>query len=793
MGVTYAREGVGTAGVGPRPPERRRTAILPYVVIPIVVFCMLGALLFLERQSERARSVQGSLADAATSVYQLDSFSAAWLRDSSDVRPNDAATLAQLQDGVSGAFDALAGAGSNVAILITDYQEYQTALVRAVGLRLSGHAEAAVALYTAQVTPAFNQLSSHALASADLLRSQVESAEKLREIGSVMTLALGALMLAFAVRRNQRQRRGLIAIQTREAAVAEARRFISLMEGSSDLVTVFDRDARVTFQSASIEHVLGWSVRDVVGHDFHEFLDPQDIEGFDALLASAEAHPGFRQSVEWRLRKADGGLLSVEAIVASRFEDPDIRGMLVNVRDISERVVLEDAMRHRAFHDSLTGLGNRILFEDRLEHALDRSARSGGTVCVLLADLDDFKDVNDTLGHASGDQVLLQAAQRLASCVRSEDTLARVGGDAFAILVEETDGHEGALVAERIVSALSASIPLDGGEFFVHASIGIATGSRAGRSEDISGPTLVGQMLVEADLAMHEAKLQARGRFRFYTPAMQEGIVERMSMRSDLERGLTRGEFVLHYQPIVSIASGAVIGAEALVRWQHPQRGLVPPLSFIPLAEQTGMIIELGRWVLRSACAEAATWPEPIDGGTVPYVSVNVAGSQLQQPGFVVEVLGILESSGLDASRLVLEMTESALIEDSDHNTEKLRQLQQIGVSLAIDDFGTGYSSLSYLRHFSMDILKIDKSFVDRLGHDPMDSALVAAMVGLGSSLGMQVIAEGIEDRGQLEDLRALNCDLGQGYLFSKPVQASAFAAMLFPEVATAQVSAERA
>ena len=603
--------------------------------------------------------------------------------------------------------------------------------------------------------------------------------------------ALGVFGVALIALRSRRQCRGLVAMGNDEAE-DQARRFISLMEGSSDLVTVLDGDARVTFQSASIANVLGWSVSDVVGHDFREFLHPQDVEGLEELLAQAEGEPGLRQLLEWRLRKADGGHLTMEAIVVSRFEDPDIQGILVNLRDIHERIALEGTMHHRAFHDSLTGLANRTLFEDHLEHALDRGARNGLTACVLLADLDDFKDINNSLGHASGDQALILVAHRLASCVRTGDTLARVGGDAFAILVEETEAHEGTLVAERIVSALSESIPLEGGEFFVHASIGIARGSRVSGSLSILSRGGASHLLVEADLAMQEAKLQARGRFSFYSSAMEVGIVERMSMKSDLERGLARKEFVLHYQPIVSIGTGAVRGAEALLRWQHPQRGLLPPHEFIPLAERTGMIIELGRWVLRAACERAEAWPNPVEGGPAPYVSVNVVGPQLQQPSFVDEVIEILENSGLEASRLVLEMTESTLMADSDRNLEKIRHLQDSGVRLAIDDFGTGFSSLSYLRRFGMDILKIDKLFVDQLGHDPKDSALVAAMLGLGASLGMKVIAEGIELHEQLEDLRSLHCDLGQGYLFSKPLVAEAFEdmlilepVMLIPEVAT--------
>jgi EAL domain-containing protein (putative c-di-GMP-specific phosphodiesterase class I) len=260
---------------------------------------------------------------------------------------------------------------------------------------------------------------------------------------------------------------------------------------------------------------------------------------------------------------------------------------------------------------------------------------------------------------------------------------------------------------------------------------------------------------------------------------MQAGIRERMTMRLDLERGLTRGEFMLHYQPIVSLDARTIVGAEALIRWQHPERGFVPPMEFIPLAEQTGLIVDIGRWVLGEACREATSWHAPASGGPAPYVSVNVAGSQLQRASFLQEVRDALAESGLDPARLVVEMTESALIEDTDGNVRRLEQLAELGVRLAIDDFGTGYSSLSYLRQFKLDILKIDKSFVDTLGRDAKGTALVAAMVAMGSALGMQVVAEGIEEPGQLEDLRSLDCDLGQGYLFARPVAAADLGAML--------------
>jgi diguanylate cyclase (GGDEF)-like protein len=469
-------------------------------------------------------------------------------------------------------------------------------------------------------------------------------------------------------------------------------------------------------------------------------------------------------------------MLRTEAIINEKFDDPEIRGFLVSVRDLSERVGLEEALLHQAFHDPLTKLANRTLFEDRLAHAFERTVRSGRSLCLLLADLDDFKDINDTRGHAFGDQVLIQTAARFASVLRPEDTVARLGGDEFAILIDEADDDGGLRVAERIMAALDETISIDGIEMFVRASIGIVTGSAAGGTR-LQDERLEGQLLVDADLAMYEAKRHGRGQFRFYAPAMQEGVRERLNMRSDLERGLSRGEFFLHYQPIFSIKTKAILGAEALVRWQHPERGAVPPLEFIPIAEQTGLILELGRWVLREACREAASWPA--GNGPAPYVSVNVTGGQLKQQSFIQDVKEALTDARLEPGRLVIEMTESSLIEDADDSVLRLERLHELGVILAIDDFGTGYSSLSYLRRFKMDILKIDKAFVDELGHDEKRSALVAAMVGMGSSLGMKVIAEGIEKPSQLEDLRDLHCDLGQGYLIAKPLPPEALAALL--------------
>ena len=491
---------------------------------------------------------------------------------------------------------------------------------------------------------------------------------------------------------------------------------------------------------------------DVVGHNIREFLDSADADNVFAVLEQAEFSPDSQRSVDFRMRRSDGGTVSVEAVVVGRFDDPDIAGCLLSIRDQSERLVLEEALRHQAFHDPLTSLPNRALFEDRLAHAFERTARGGHSLCLLLADLDDFKDINDTYGHALGDAVLIEVAERLRNAVRLEDTISRLGGDEFADLIEEMKTEDdGSRAAERIIEALAEPVVVGEVEVFAHASIGIASGSAAGGGGE-TPEQLTGQLLIDADLAMYEAKRQGRRGFQFYASSMQTGIKERMVMRSDLERGLSRGEFLLHYQPIVSIQTGIVVGAEALVRWQHPERGLVPPMEFIPLAEQTGLIVDIGRWVLSEACREAAGW-EVGSRASAPYVSVNVAGSELQLPGFVQGVRDVLSDMGLSPAQLVLEVTESALIEDSEGNVLKLEQLREIGIRLAIDDFGTGYSSLSYLRQFNLDILKIDKSFIDALGTDSKGSALVSAMVAIGTSLSMEVIAEGIEDQGQLRSI----------------------------------------
>ncbi|GII21548.1 putative bifunctional diguanylate cyclase/phosphodiesterase [Planosporangium mesophilum] len=427
---------------------------------------------------------------------------------------------------------------------------------------------------------------------------------------------------------------------------------------------------------------------------------------------------------------------------------------------------------HEAYHDSLTGLASRALFMERLEQSLIRASRQQTRLAVLFVDLDRFKVVNDSLGHAAGDTLLIGVAERLRACLRGTDGAARFGGDEFAVLLHDVD-HAGqaTAVAERINEALGQPFVIAGKEVFVNASIGVAFNTDgAGCGEEL---------MRNADLAMYRAKKNGTGQYEIFQCEMQAALTSTLELEADLRRAVGRNEFVLHYQPIVELAGGRVTGVEALVRWRHPEHGVIAPSTFVPLAEETGLIVPIGRWVLREACRQASAWNAGRGGQPPLTVSVNLSARQVQQPDLPGVVAQILLETQLDPSCLVLEITESLLLLDTVATTRRLRQLKTLGLRLAIDDFGTGYSSLAYLRKFPIDIIKIDKSFVDEIAGEPDDSALALAIVQLGRKLRLSTVAEGIEAADQLVQLRRSGCQLGQGYLFSKPLQAHEVDALL--------------
>ncbi len=440
---------------------------------------------------------------------------------------------------------------------------------------------------------------------------------------------------------------------------------------------------------------------------------------------------------------------------------------MLSIRDITSRKALERDLTRQAFEDSLTGMPNRALFHDRAEHALARNLREGGRVSLLLVDLDDFKMINDSLGHPAGDCLIKVTAERIRKQMRPADTLARLGGDEFAVLVEECTEEQATMLASRLLTAIRQPVRLEDRDLVCTASIGVAS---VVAGEDAAD---TGNLLRDADLAMYAAKAAGRDQYALFDPSMYVDILREADERAELERALIEGEFTVHYQPIVDLPTSELIGVEALVRWDHPERGLVGPGKFIPLAETTGLIVPLGRLVLEQACAQLAVWCQQFPIARQLRMSVNLSARQFQDPGLVEDVSRILTTSGVNPGKIVLEITESLLMQDLEATVSMLNRLKSLGLRLAIDDFGTGYSSLSYLKRFPVDILKIDRSFVEGIITHGENATLAEAVVQLGQALQLQTVAEGIETDEQWSTLRELGCDFGQGFLFARPMQAA--------------------
>ncbi len=706
-------------------------------------------------------------------------------------------------------------------------------------------------------------------------------------LGAVALTAIAVARQILVIRQNTR----LIAQRAEQYGEA---RFRSLVQNASDLIAVVSPRLAIQYVTPSCERMLGYAPAELLGCNLSSLLHPDDLATAAALVNRAARQTGTSAPVEWRLQRADGSWLYVDVVLSDLRRDPHVGGLVLSMRDSTERKrveaelraseeryqlvlratndviwevnlltgelkwsgavetmfgyttqdvkgatwwddrvhpddrerviggidmllqqggevwcdeyrfrcgngsyatvidrayvvrdqqgepvrligsmmditarkALEEQLQHQAFHDPLTALPNRALFLDRLTHALARSQRTGLQLAVLLLDLDNFKVINDSLGHHIGDQLLIAVARRLVHCVRVQDTAARFGGDEFTILLEDVvDLAEAIMVAERVIEQLAAPFVINGQEIYTTPSIGIALSSREHDQAEL--------LLRNADLAMYRAKTSGKARFEVFDHSLNARAVERLQLETDMRRGLERGEFCVYYQPIVELATGRIVALEALARWQHPGLGLVAPGRFIALAEETGLIVPLGRSVLREACRQLRAWQQICPELAALSVSVNLSARQLQSPTLVQDIQQVLTETGLPPRALKLEITESVAMQDAAATVVTLKQLKQLGIRLAIDDFGTGYSSLGYLKRFPLDVLKIDRSFVDRLGRDSEDIAIVRAVITLAHTLGMAVTAEGIETVKQFRDLRALGCEYGQGYYFAPPLAAN--------------------
>jgi diguanylate cyclase (GGDEF)-like protein/PAS domain S-box-containing protein len=548
-------------------------------------------------------------------------------------------------------------------------------------------------------------------------------------------------------------------------------RFRALSRNASDVTVIVDADGRIDFVDAAAERNWGFMPEGMTGLSLFDHVHPDDHGRIRDLLERACASPNNDLLSEARLLHISGAWCPSEVTANNLSAEPSINGIVLTCRDISERKSLEQELAHQAFHDALTGLPNRALFVDRLSHALTRARRSNGLVAACVLDLDNFKVINDSLGHPAGDQLIIQVTERLRAGIRAGDTVARLGGDEFAILLENVSSNDEAVaLIERVTSELSQPITIEGHPMFVTISTGIAVGDAVEQDP--------GRLLRNADIAMYRAKTNGKARFAIFDDSMTGDALERLELEADLRDAIDHGQLRVYYQPIVDLVSGRVAEVEALVRWEHPTRGLIPPIKFIPIAEETGLIVPLGLWVLREACRQTKIWQDEFTRNPELMVGVNLSARQLEHPDLIEEVSAVLLETGLSPSSLRLEITESLTVQNGEWTQMRLRALKALGVKLAVDDFGTGYSSMAYLSNFPIDTLKIDRCFVNKIA-EPEGTAIVQAIITLAHSLGLNVTGEGIESQDQLRSLQLLGCHEGQGYYFSRPVTGEAMASLL--------------
>ncbi|MEO8458656.1 MAG: EAL domain-containing protein [Chloroflexota bacterium] len=580
-------------------------------------------------------------------------------------------------------------------------------------------------------------------------RAEIKGPREIRELAAILNSTASSMAQRDSALKT-----------SHELLNASLARWRTLVENSHDLVLVVAPDMKVAFVNSAVESILGYPPGEFVGSDALAIVHPADVESSGDMFAKVASGQHDTGIVEARVRRADGSYAFMEGI-PSRIQWGDEYAILLNARDVSEQKRANETIAHMAYHDSLTGLPNRLLLQDRLDIAIAQAKRSATGVCVMSVDVDRFKNVNDLLGHAAGDELLKQVADRLAMLVREGDTVARLGGDEFVLVFPHCEAeHYVEETAQRIIEGFRRPFRISDREIYISVSAGYAHGDNAVT------------LLRNADVAMYAAKEGGRNAIRRFSEGMNKRTSEWFVLEAELRRAIDNGEFVVYYQPQVRVDSGEVTGAEALVRWNHPERGMIPPSDFIPLAEETGLINQLGELVLREACREAVTWRYPLR------ISVNVSLRQFERPDFFDRVVAVVRETGIAPERLELEITETTALRDIDKTREVAIHLTDAGMRLSIDDFGAGSTSLRYLIDVPLHTVKIDQAFILKLKDNPANAAIASTIISLGHKLNLNVIAEGVETQEQLDFLRGHYCDEFQGFLMSRPVPAEQFRAI---------------
>ncbi len=734
----------------------------------------------IQHKSDQARQGQMLLIRLDKQVYQLKSLEGQTATypslahtEQANLDALNSQALQNLDD-----LDRVSGGSAALPLVRRALLDYEQAFTDEFHLFSSGRNAEARRAHDDRVNPAYEALSD-AIHDANVrCDGAAVSANNEADVGTRAVLLLAAFLLFVLIRRfAHSQRLSTRLVTEREILRQSEERFQALIRNTSDVIAILAPDGVIRYLSSAAQRLWGVVPERLEGSSAFTLMHPDEVELARTLVAQAGADPGGGLTTELRLRYADGSWRQSELILTNLLTEPGIEGIVLTCRDVSERKAFEEQLAHQAFHDALTGLPNRALFMERLRHALARGRRQGTMVGVIFLDLDNFKFVNDSLGHGAGDHLLVAVAERLNACIRAGDTVARLGGDEFTVLLEDLADDDQLLgLAERITQVLHTPILVGGREIVTTGSLGIAASLGDSRLPD--------ELLREADTAMYRAKTTGKARSIVFDRSMNAQAVDRLNLEMDLRRALEMGEFRVFYQPIISLASGAVSEVEALVRWEHPERGLIPPINFIPLAEEIGLIVPLGLWVLREACWQTREWNEGSNRRPPLTVSVNVSARQLKMPDFVAQVVQVLNETGFDTACLKLEITESVMMQETEVTIGKMHALKALGIRLAVDDFGTGYSSMAYLSSLPIDTLKIDRAFVGKMSQHTEDAAIVRAIVMLAKTLNLRITSEGIETVEQLAQLRALECDLGQGYHFSRPLPADQLQAFLALEAA---------